>query len=327
MEPNQHAASDQRFHRPDALPDLYSTQVDAYQSTLGMTKTNVLRGQVGPELHRESDSLSRSRDCQSAVPRPGLSAQPAEHAHGRPQLYAAAACKERATASTWPPSSLLGSTPKSRFSSTRTACRKWSAASSRPTGTWCRPAPMSRARTKSSRTIEGIVRTRPRPGRSSASTTSACVAQAELAYSQFKADAIAAESTARPRRGAAQHSRPAAYRRALISFRSRCRTPNSCRSIERRWSSLAEQLRPDVIELKIIIEAEQQRLIQAQDVDRPQLNAVAMYQWNGLSGTMPNGEFLDHRHRQISPTGRSASTSPCRSDCGKDGPWCGRKNS
>ena len=52
---------------------------------------------------------------------------------------------------------------------------------------------------------------------------------------------------------------------------------------------LAEKRRPDIIELKLIIEAERQRLIQAESQALPQLNGVAQYQWNGLSGTMPNG--------------------------------------
>src|SRR5262249_300523 len=47
--------------------------------------------------------------------------------------------------------------------------------------------------------------------------------------------------------------------------------------------------RPDIIELKLIIEAERQRLLQAQNQALPQLNGVAQYQWDGLSGTMPNG--------------------------------------
>src|SRR6202011_2831573 len=52
---------------------------------------------------------------------------------------------------------------------------------------------------------------------------------------------------------------------------------------------LAEKRRPDLIELKLIIEAERQRLLQAENQMLPQLNGVAKYQWDGLSGTMPNG--------------------------------------
>src|SRR5262249_16830755 len=53
---------------------------------------------------------------------------------------------------------------------------------------------------------------------------------------------------------------------------------------------VAEQRRPDIVELKIIVEADQVRLVQAENQTLPQLNAVAPYRWNGLSGEMPNGE-------------------------------------
>jgi outer membrane protein TolC len=52
---------------------------------------------------------------------------------------------------------------------------------------------------------------------------------------------------------------------------------------------LAEQRRPDIVELKIITEADQQRLIQAEDQTLPKLNAAASYTWNGLEGEVPNG--------------------------------------
>ena len=45
----------------------------------------------------------------------------------------------------------------------------------------------------------------------------------------------------------------------------------------------------------LIIAAEMQRLLQARNQALPQLNAVAQYQWNGLSGTMPNGATLSTR--------------------------------
>ena len=61
---------------------------------------------------------------------------------------------------------------------------------------------------------------------------------------------------------------------------------------------LAEQRRPDIIELKLITEADQVRLIQAKDQTLPQLNAVAQYQWNGLTGVMPNGEDLSTKPGQ-----------------------------
>jgi outer membrane protein TolC len=55
---------------------------------------------------------------------------------------------------------------------------------------------------------------------------------------------------------------------------------------------LAEQRRPDVVELKLILEADQQRLLLAENSTLPRLDAVGLYRWNGLSGEMPNGERL-----------------------------------
>jgi outer membrane protein TolC len=55
---------------------------------------------------------------------------------------------------------------------------------------------------------------------------------------------------------------------------------------------LAGVNRPDLIELKLILEADQQMLLQARNQARPQLNAVAMYRWNGLEGTMPNSSEI-----------------------------------
>jgi outer membrane protein TolC len=52
---------------------------------------------------------------------------------------------------------------------------------------------------------------------------------------------------------------------------------------------LAEDHRPDLIELKLILDADRQMLIQAQNQARPQLNGTMLYSWNGLEGTMPNG--------------------------------------
>ena len=55
---------------------------------------------------------------------------------------------------------------------------------------------------------------------------------------------------------------------------------------------LAEQRRPDVIELKLILEADQQMLLLARNEAYPQLDAVGQYRWNGLEGTMPDGTRL-----------------------------------
>jgi outer membrane protein TolC len=55
---------------------------------------------------------------------------------------------------------------------------------------------------------------------------------------------------------------------------------------------LAEQQRPDLIELKLVLEADQQFLLLVRNEAYPQLDAVGRYRWNGLEGTMPDGTNL-----------------------------------
>lgn len=55
---------------------------------------------------------------------------------------------------------------------------------------------------------------------------------------------------------------------------------------------LAAQRRPDLVELKLILEADQQQIILANNNALPQLDAVGFYRWNGLSGEMPNGNGI-----------------------------------
>lgn len=65
--------------------------------------------------------------------------------------------------------------------------------------------------------------------------------------------------------------------------------------IEFPWQAvleLAAQQRPDLIELKLILEADQQLLLQARNQARPRLDAVGLYRWNGLEGELPSGERI-----------------------------------
>jgi outer membrane protein TolC len=52
---------------------------------------------------------------------------------------------------------------------------------------------------------------------------------------------------------------------------------------------LAAQRRPDLVELKLILEADEQQIIIANNNALPQLDAAGLYRWNGLSGEMPAG--------------------------------------
>lgn len=65
--------------------------------------------------------------------------------------------------------------------------------------------------------------------------------------------------------------------------------------VEFDWAyliALAERQRPDLIELKLILEADQQLLLQACNQARPQFDGIANYRWDGLRGEMPNGATI-----------------------------------
>jgi outer membrane protein TolC len=118
------------------------------------------------------------------------------------------------------------------------------------------------------------------------------VSQTRVTYDQFRAMRIAAEADVLTREGT--------LRNILGLPPDDCRQiiPTSAPASQRLchdWDQLvgiAEQRRPDIVELKIIVQADQQRLLQAQNTALPQLNAVGLYRWNGLVGEMPNGQEL-----------------------------------
>jgi outer membrane protein TolC len=117
----------------------------------------------------------------------------------------------------------------------------------------------------------------------------ATVAQARTTYNQFRANKIAADAAVIRQDGALRNIMglpPSDHRRIVpVSAPAVQRLPHNWESIVR----LAEQHRPDVIELKLITEADTVRLMQAENQALPQLNATTSYQWNGLTGIMPNG--------------------------------------
>jgi outer membrane protein TolC len=75
-------------------------------------------------------------------------------------------------------------------------------------------------------------------------------------------------------------------------------TPPTNEQLEFDWNALvtmAETYRPDLIELKLVLEADQQLLIQARNQTGPRVDALALYRWNGLDGTMPIGDPVASR--------------------------------
>jgi outer membrane protein TolC len=125
------------------------------------------------------------------------------------------------------------------------------------------------------------------------------VSQAQVTYQQFRANLIAAEADVLTREAALRNLLflPPNDGRQIIPTSA----PVSQR-LPHDWDGLvrlAEQRRPDVVELKIIAEADQQRLIQAESQALPRLDALAQYRWNGLSGEMANEETLSTRPGQF----------------------------
>jgi len=115
------------------------------------------------------------------------------------------------------------------------------------------------------------------------------VAQTRLALANFKASLVAAKANVL--------QREAALRNILglppyAPDRMTPVTPPTKDRLDVDWPqivSLAEQFRPDLIELKLILEADQQLLLQADNQALPRVDAVALYRWNGLDGRMPDG--------------------------------------
>jgi outer membrane protein TolC len=119
------------------------------------------------------------------------------------------------------------------------------------------------------------------------------VAQARSALANFKANLITAEANLLQREAALRNllglppTEPA--RITPIS-------PPTAKRYDPNWDELvrlAEQQRPDLIELKLIIEADQQNLLVAKNQALPQVNATMLYRWNGLEGTTPGGQRLE----------------------------------
>ncbi|MDX1944727.1 MAG: TolC family protein [Pirellulaceae bacterium] len=118
------------------------------------------------------------------------------------------------------------------------------------------------------------------------------VAQARVTLAQFRAQLIAADADVLQREGALRNilGLPPWDEAQLI--------PSTEPTLERfvpRWDELVElaaQRRPDLVELKLILEADEQLRIQANNNALPRLDAVALYRWNGLEGELPNGNGL-----------------------------------
>lgn len=117
-------------------------------------------------------------------------------------------------------------------------------------------------------------------------------AQAKVALSNFRASLIAAESNLLNREAALRNLlglSPSEAERIIPT------TPPTPERMEPKWDELirlAEEHRPDLIELKLIIEADQQSLLVAKNQAQPRLDATMLYRWNGLEGETPGGNRI-----------------------------------
>jgi outer membrane protein TolC len=118
------------------------------------------------------------------------------------------------------------------------------------------------------------------------------VSQARVTYNQFRANLIAARANVLAREGALRNliGLPPSDGKEIVP--SSAPTSKRFRPDWDKLLRLAEERRPDVVELKIILEADRVRLLQAENQTLPKLDFMTLYRWNGLSGRMPNGDYL-----------------------------------
>ena len=115
------------------------------------------------------------------------------------------------------------------------------------------------------------------------------LAQAQLALANIKANVVTAEGNVLLREAALRNMIGVTPSDGTIYIPT---TPPIHERFIPDWDQmlqLAEERRPDLIELKLILEADQQQLLIAKNSSLPQLDAVALYRWNGLSGLTPGG--------------------------------------
>lgn len=115
------------------------------------------------------------------------------------------------------------------------------------------------------------------------------LSQTRVSHANFRSTLLAAENTVLEREAALRSilGLPPYDGKRLVPV-----TPLNTDRYDVDWDKLlglAGQQRPDVVELKLVLEADEQQLLLAHNEARPQLNAVAMYRWNGLEGEIPAG--------------------------------------
>ncbi|MEP3482093.1 MAG: TolC family protein [Fuerstiella sp.] len=118
------------------------------------------------------------------------------------------------------------------------------------------------------------------------------VSQPRLALANFKANLVLAQANVIQREAALRNvlGIPPEDGQRLVPS-----TPPTRDRLEFQWVELvetAQRRRPDLIELHLVLLADQQRLIQADNLARPELNARAIQSWNGLRGRAANRNIV-----------------------------------
>lgn len=117
-------------------------------------------------------------------------------------------------------------------------------------------------------------------------------AQAHVSYAQFRAQRIAAQTDVLQREAALRNllGLPPWDEAGIVPT-----TEPRADRVQPEWFSLvdlAASRRPDIVELKLILDADEQQRIIANNNALPALNGVGRYRWNGLEGELPNGNGI-----------------------------------
>ncbi len=115
------------------------------------------------------------------------------------------------------------------------------------------------------------------------------LAQAQLALANIKARVVTAQGNVLLREAALRNMIGVPPNDGTVYIPT---TPPTKEQYVPDWGqllALAEERRPDMVELKLVLEADIQQRIIANNIALPQLDAVALYRWNGLEGTTPLG--------------------------------------
>ncbi len=123
-------------------------------------------------------------------------------------------------------------------------------------------------------------------------STQGQLAQAQLALANFQANRIAAKGSVLNAEAALRAilAIPPSGPDELVPT-----TPPLKEALAFDWRSivdLSERNRPDLIELKLVLEADYQQLLLSRNQTLPRLDADLLYRWNGLEGEIPTGADL-----------------------------------